>query len=75
MPSDAATGPHPTTPPLLTRVQSFHHEALLYAGEDCHPEEGQQGGYGLWIANQLCELVQVRTFATGSVVRLHLRLA
>ena len=40
-----------------------------------HPEDGQQGGYGLWIANQLCELVQVRTFATGSVVRLHMRLA
>jgi anti-sigma regulatory factor (Ser/Thr protein kinase) len=39
------------------------------------PEEGQQGGYGLWIANQLCELVQVRTFAAGSVVRLHMRLA
>jgi anti-sigma regulatory factor (Ser/Thr protein kinase) len=39
------------------------------------PEEGQQGGYGLWIANQLCELVQVRTLATGSVVRLHMRLA
>jgi anti-sigma regulatory factor (Ser/Thr protein kinase) len=39
------------------------------------PEEGQQGGYGLWIANQLCELVQVRTFAGGSVVRLHMRLA
>ena len=40
-----------------------------------HPEEGQQGGYGLCIANQLCQLVQVRTFATGSVVRLHMRLA
>jgi anti-sigma regulatory factor (Ser/Thr protein kinase) len=40
-----------------------------------HPEDGQQGGYGLWIANQLCELAQVRTFATGSVVRLHMRLA
>jgi anti-sigma regulatory factor (Ser/Thr protein kinase) len=39
------------------------------------PEDGQRGGYGLWIANQLCELVQVRTFATGSVVRLHMRLA
>jgi anti-sigma regulatory factor (Ser/Thr protein kinase) len=38
------------------------------------PAKGSVGGHGLWLANQLCELVQVRTFATGSVVRLHLRL-
>jgi anti-sigma regulatory factor (Ser/Thr protein kinase) len=28
-------------------------------------------GFGLWLANQLCDLVQIRTFSTGSVVRLH----
>ncbi|HEX7168568.1 MAG TPA: sensor histidine kinase [Acidimicrobiales bacterium] len=28
-------------------------------------------GRGLWIANHLCDLVQVRTSPTGSVVRLH----
>ena len=28
-------------------------------------------GRGLWMANQLCDLVQVRNLATGSVVRLH----
>jgi hypothetical protein len=33
------------------------------------------GGYGLWLANQLCDLVQVRSFPTGSAVRLHMRLA
>ena len=38
------------------------------------PVRGQVGGYGMWLANQLCELVQVRSFATGSVVRLHVRL-
>jgi anti-sigma regulatory factor (Ser/Thr protein kinase) len=37
------------------------------------PGSGQHTGRGLWIANQICELVQVRTFATRSVVRLHLR--
>jgi anti-sigma regulatory factor (Ser/Thr protein kinase) len=36
------------------------------------PEEGQSHGYGLWLANQLCDLVQVRTFPTGNVVRLHM---
>jgi anti-sigma regulatory factor (Ser/Thr protein kinase) len=42
-------------------------------GRQC-PDAGQVGGRGMWIANQLCALVQVRTFATGSVVRLHMRL-
>jgi anti-sigma regulatory factor (Ser/Thr protein kinase) len=37
------------------------------------PVSGQSGGHGLWLCNQVCELVQLRTFATGSVVRLHTR--
>jgi len=37
------------------------------------PADGQLGGYGLWLANQLCDLVQVRSFPVGSVVRLHMR--
>jgi anti-sigma regulatory factor (Ser/Thr protein kinase) len=36
------------------------------------PEDGQSHGYGLWMANQLCDLVQVRTFPTGNIVRLHM---
>jgi anti-sigma regulatory factor (Ser/Thr protein kinase) len=44
------------------------------AGRD-RPTTGQDGGWGLWLANQLCELVQVRSFATGNVVRLHMRIA
>jgi len=35
------------------------------------PEPGHIGGWGLWLANQLCDLVQVRTFPGGSVVRIH----
>jgi anti-sigma regulatory factor (Ser/Thr protein kinase) len=38
------------------------------------PYGGQTGGYGLWLANQLCELVQIRAFADGGAVRLHKRL-
>jgi anti-sigma regulatory factor (Ser/Thr protein kinase) len=30
-------------------------------------------GYGLWLANNLCDLVQIRTYGEGSVVRLHVR--
>lgn len=39
------------------------------------PAPGALGGRGLWIANTVCELVQIRTFATGNVVRLHMRRA
>jgi anti-sigma regulatory factor (Ser/Thr protein kinase) len=35
------------------------------------PEPGQLGGYGLWVVNQLCELVQLRSFPGGNVVRMH----
>jgi len=37
------------------------------------PSIGGTSGYGLWMANQLCDLVQLRSFATGSVVRLRMR--
>ena len=37
------------------------------------PADDSLGGRGLWMANQLCDLVQIRTFADGSVVRLHMR--
>lgn len=37
------------------------------------PPEGHESGRGLWMATQLCDLIQMRSFATGSVVRLHMR--
>jgi anti-sigma regulatory factor (Ser/Thr protein kinase) len=37
------------------------------------PRPDRVGGHGLWLANQLCDLVQVRSFPIGTVVRLHLR--
>ena len=39
------------------------------------PDTGTNGGRGLWLANHLCDLVQLRSFATGTVVRLHMRAA
>ncbi|MBB4663114.1 ATP-binding protein [Conexibacter arvalis] len=38
------------------------------------PEPAQIGGRGLWLARQLCDRVQIRTGAGGTVVRLHLTL-
>jgi anti-sigma regulatory factor (Ser/Thr protein kinase) len=36
------------------------------------PTDPQESGLGLWLVNQLCDLVQVRSFQTGAVVRLHM---
>ena len=36
------------------------------------PGISQEGGRGLWLANQLCDLVQIRSGAAGTTVRLHL---
>jgi anti-sigma regulatory factor (Ser/Thr protein kinase) len=46
--------------PLLGRVQ---------------PGEEAVCGRGMWIVNQLCDLVQIRSSASGSQIRLHKRLA
>ena len=37
------------------------------------PGLGQVGGWGVWIAHQICDLVQVRTTPRGTVVRLTMR--
>jgi anti-sigma regulatory factor (Ser/Thr protein kinase) len=56
---------------LVTDVEDSGEITEPLAGR-ARPEEGQSHGYGLWLANQLCDLVQVRTFPTGNVVRLHM---
>jgi anti-sigma regulatory factor (Ser/Thr protein kinase) len=38
------------------------------------PGGAQIGGYGLWLANQVCDLVQVRSGPGGSTVRVHMRI-
>jgi hypothetical protein len=35
------------------------------------PEPDADSGRGVWIANQLCDLVQIRSSAAGTVVRVH----
>ncbi|MDP9255107.1 MAG: sensor histidine kinase [Actinomycetota bacterium] len=37
------------------------------------PKLRELGSYGLWIANQVCDLVQLRSFPEGSAVRIHMR--
>jgi anti-sigma regulatory factor (Ser/Thr protein kinase) len=38
------------------------------------PSPSQLEGRGLWLVNQLCDLVQIRSSASGNVVRLHMRM-
>jgi anti-sigma regulatory factor (Ser/Thr protein kinase) len=38
------------------------------------PTPDQPAGRGLWLVNHLCDLVQIRSTATGNVVRVHMRL-
>ncbi len=38
------------------------------------PTPTQEGGRGLWMANQLCDLVRIRSGETGTAVRLHMSL-
>lgn len=37
------------------------------------PEPGQIGRYGLWLVNQLCDLVEQRTLPRGNLVRVSMR--
>ena len=39
------------------------------------PEPESEGGWGLWIVNQVCDLVQLRSGSDGTVVRAHMRTA
>ncbi len=39
-----------------------------------HPPTDSTGGRGLWLANHLCDLVQLRSSRRGTVVRLHIHL-
>jgi anti-sigma regulatory factor (Ser/Thr protein kinase) len=57
---------------VVAEVRDPGHIADPLAGRR-RPEIDQVGGYGLWIANQLCDLVQIRSFVDGNVVRLRMR--
>jgi anti-sigma regulatory factor (Ser/Thr protein kinase) len=45
----------------------------VLVGRVMPPTDGR-GGRGVWMANQLCDLVQIRSGAAGTQVRLHTRL-
>jgi anti-sigma regulatory factor (Ser/Thr protein kinase) len=57
---------------LVCEVTDQGHLVDPLAGR-IRPAPGQAGGHGLWLATQLCELVQIRPFPGGTTIRLHFR--
>lgn len=57
---------------LICQVHSTSHIADPLAGRH-RPAPGVDGGIGLWMVNQLCDLVETRTSFTGTTIRLHVR--
>jgi len=58
---------------LLCQVRDSGHVSDPLAGRRRPiPDAGR--GHGLWVVNQLCDLVELRTGSTGTTVRLHMRL-
>ncbi|HWT89852.1 MAG TPA: sensor histidine kinase [Solirubrobacterales bacterium] len=55
---------------LLTEVQDRGTIEEPLVGR-LRPGISQEGGRGLWLANQLCDLVQIRSGDAGTTVRLH----
>jgi anti-sigma regulatory factor (Ser/Thr protein kinase) len=56
---------------LVCDVQDFGRIEDPLVGRERVPA-GQSGGRGLWIANQLCDLVQIRSGKEGTYVRLRM---
>jgi anti-sigma regulatory factor (Ser/Thr protein kinase) len=58
---------------LLCEVRDRGHIADPLVGRIA-PKPGQLSGRGLWVVSRLCDLVQIHSTPTGSVVRVHMRL-
>ena len=62
----------PTPDTLVCQVSDSGHIDEPLVGRR-RPQTGEPGGRGLWMVNQLSELVQVRSSSTGTVIRMHFR--
>jgi anti-sigma regulatory factor (Ser/Thr protein kinase) len=57
---------------LVAEVRDHGNMQEPLAGSQ-EPGTDQILGRGLWLVNQLCDLIQMRTYDAGSVVRVHMR--
>jgi anti-sigma regulatory factor (Ser/Thr protein kinase) len=55
---------------LLAEVEDRGRIEEPLVGRTC-PDLSREGGRGLWLANRLCDLVQIRSGEWGTTVRLH----
>jgi anti-sigma regulatory factor (Ser/Thr protein kinase) len=59
---------------IICQVDDSGHVTDLLAGRLRRDPVAAGGGRGLWVVQQVCDLVQIRTKATGTTIRLHMRL-
>ena len=59
---------------LVCEVRDGGHIDAPLVGREWPPTD-RDGGRGLWLVNHLCDLVQIRSFPTGAVVRLFMSCA
>ncbi len=57
---------------ILCQVQDYGWITDPLAGQQRRPAD--EPGHGLWVVNQVCDLVELRTGQAGTTVRLHMRL-
>jgi anti-sigma regulatory factor (Ser/Thr protein kinase) len=57
---------------LVCEVRDGGHISQPLVGRE-EPSLGQVGGHGIWLVNLVCDLVQVRSSAGGSAVRMTMR--
>lgn len=55
---------------LICEVRDSGQFDVPLAGHS-HPPASELDGRGLWLANQLCDLIQIRAFPDGTVTRVH----
>jgi anti-sigma regulatory factor (Ser/Thr protein kinase) len=60
---------------VVCEVSDGGHIANPLAGQLRPDPAADNGGRGLWLVNQLCDLVQVRTGPRGTTIRVHMYLA
>jgi anti-sigma regulatory factor (Ser/Thr protein kinase) len=56
---------------LVCEIRDGGHILQPLVGRE-EPPAGQVGGQGIWLVNLVCDLVQVRSSAGGSTVRMHM---
>jgi len=61
-----------TSDELLCQIEDNGHITDPLAGRRRRPADAR-GGHGLWLVNLVCDLVERRTSAAGTITRLHMR--